>query len=69
MAEESTSGDVCETCRFFLKWSANLQVGQFHRFPPRVVNDQADIEAADAFPVVSVGAWCGEFSRAKGAFS
>ena len=69
MAEQSTNGDMCEACRFFLKWSANLQVGYCHRFPPSAVSDKADIEAADAFPVVSVGAWCGEFSRAKGALS
>jgi len=69
MAEETTSRDVCEACRFFVKWSANLQVGHCLRFPPSAIADKADIEAADAFPVVSVGAWCGEFSRAKGALS
>ena len=69
MAEETMSRDVCEARRFFVKWSANHQVGHCLRFPPSVTTDKADIEAADAFSVVSVGAWCGEFSRAKGALS
>ena len=53
--------EKCERCRCFLKWTSNLQVGQCHRFPPSATTDKTDIEAADAFPVVSVDAWCGEF--------
>lgn len=58
---QASPDQQCQNCRFFRKWTSNLQVGHCYRFPPGAVKDKADLEAADAFPVVSVDGWCGEF--------
>ena len=54
--------EKCETCRYFARWSSNLLVGHCHRFPP-TAKDKREIDQADAFPVVTPDAWCGEYQE------
>jgi hypothetical protein len=63
--------EQCQGCRFWLNWdSEDTNLGECHRFPPRMATVQAPGGAAatvrpedGGWPLTYPDDWCGEFQR------
>ncbi len=59
--------EQCSLCRFWLNWDSEMtNLGECHRFPPRVAASPADgDESANQprWPLTAPDEWCGEFQR------
>lgn len=55
---------VCANCAFFVRLEGEremLHIGQCHRNPPAVLQDE-DGDPYSVFPLVEDAAWCGEMA-------
>jgi hypothetical protein len=60
--------EQCSICRFWLNWDSEMtNLGECHRFPPRVVpTRQVDECAEGRWPLTPPDDWCGEFQLPPG---
>jgi hypothetical protein len=68
--------DICKQCRFWLNWdSENTNLGECHRFPPRMaMRDENGPEGMatitvrpedGGWPLTYPDDWCGEFQPSQ----